>query len=277
PWAAPVAWGWGWGAAPWYGYYGAYFAPAPVYASPSLWLADYLIAANLQAAYESRAAANAAAASSAAPADSDSGDQGAAPAANNGPVAMTPEVKQAIADEVRAQIEAEKQEASNPNPPATSTDQVPAALDPAHRTFVVSAVINPAMPDGTECSLSPGDVLTRIQDTPDANQNVNVLVSSSQKGDCASGAQVPVAVQDLQDMQNDFRAKIDDGLDQMAKDQGKNGMPGGPAANKKASPDGQVQADLTVGDQLKAQQQTADQTEQDVNQTSSGSGGSGND
>ena len=27
PWAAPVAYGWGWGGAPWYGYYGAYFQP----------------------------------------------------------------------------------------------------------------------------------------------------------------------------------------------------------------------------------------------------------
>jgi hypothetical protein len=277
PWAAPIAWGWGWGAAPWYGYYGAYFAPAPVYATPALWLTDYLIAANLQAAYESRAAADAAAANAAAsapPPDSDSGGQ---PAASNGPVAMTPEVKQAIADEVRAQIQAEQQEAANPNPPAAaSTDQVPAALDPAHRTFVVSAVLNPAMADGTECSLSPGDVLTRIQDTPDANQNVTVLVSSSQNGDCASGSQVPVAVQDLQDMQNDFRAKIDDGLSQMAANQGKNGMPGGPAANKTASPDGQVQADLTVGDELKDQQAQADQTEQEVKQASSSSSG-GND
>jgi hypothetical protein len=277
PWAAPVAWGWGWGGAPWYGFYGAYFAPAPVYAAPSLWLADYLIAANLQAAYDARVAANAGAAAAAA-SDSDQSDQPAA-AANNGPVALTPEVKQAIADEVKAQIAAEQAEAANPTPaPATSTDQVPAALDPAHRTFVVSAVLNPALPDGTECSLTPGDVLTRIQDTPDGNQNVTVLVSSSQKGDCSSGAQVPVAVQDLQDMQNDFRAKIDDGLTQMAANQGKNGMPAGPAADKKASPDGQVQADLTVGDDLKAQQQNADQTEQDVKTAaSSSSGGGGND
>ncbi|MGB6669528.1 MAG: hypothetical protein WBE73_14365, partial [Candidatus Acidiferrum sp.] len=176
PWAAPVAWGWGWGGAPWYGFYGAYFAPAPVYAAPSLWLADYLIAANLQAAYDARVAANAGAAAAAA-SDSDQSDQPAA-AANNGPVALTPEVKQAIADEVKAQIAAEQAEAANPTPaPATSTDQVPAALDPAHRTFVVSAVLNPALPDGTECSLTPGDVLTRIQDTPDGNQNVTVLVS----------------------------------------------------------------------------------------------------
>ena len=43
---------WGWGGAPWYGFYGAYFTPYPVYASPAFWLTDYLIAANLQAAYQ---------------------------------------------------------------------------------------------------------------------------------------------------------------------------------------------------------------------------------
>ena len=57
PWAAPVYYGWGWGGAPWYGYYGGYFAPYPVYPSAAFWLTDYLISANLQAAYEARAAA----------------------------------------------------------------------------------------------------------------------------------------------------------------------------------------------------------------------------
>ena len=65
PWAAPVAYGWGWGGSPWYGYYGYYFAPAPVYATPSLWITDYLLAANLQAAYDARATAKANAAAAA--------------------------------------------------------------------------------------------------------------------------------------------------------------------------------------------------------------------
>ena len=59
PWGAPVYWGigmggWGWGGSPWYGYYGGYFSPYPVYASPAFWLTDYVIAANLQAAYASQ-------------------------------------------------------------------------------------------------------------------------------------------------------------------------------------------------------------------------------
>jgi hypothetical protein len=275
PWAVPVAFGWGWGGAPWYGYYGYYFAPAPVYASPALWITDYLLAANLQAAYEARAAAQ-----GAANADAAAEEQ---PASGGGAVGLTPEVKQQIADEVRAQIAAQQQAAAHPEPAApvsstapagggqTGPDEVPAALDQAHRTFIVSAVLSETTPDGTECSLSPGDVLTRIQDAPDADQNVKVLVASSQRNDCASGSQVAVAVQDLQDMHNDFQAKISEGLGKLAENQGKNGLPSGPAAGSKPNPNGQVQPDLTVEVELKAQQDEAGQAEKEVQDASASS------
>jgi hypothetical protein len=203
---------------------------------------------------------------------------------------LSPEVKQAIADEVKAQLAAEREDSAHPAAAVTasntgqsngggavaptSEDQLPAALDPKHTTFVVSATLNEPTDDGTECALSGGDVVTRIQNTPDADNNVRVLVSSSQKGDCSSGSQVTVAVQDLQDMYNDFHAKMDDGLGKMADNQGKNGMPKGPASAKKSNPDGQVQPDLTVEADLKAQQDDATKTEKEV-QDASSSGGSG--
>ena len=194
PWAAPVAWGWGWGGAPWFGYYGYYFNPYPVYATASLWLTDYLISQNLQAAYEAGAASAQANANAQAqvPADYSGGDNGGGggdQSASNGgsnggsnQVVLTPEVKQAIADEVKAELAAEKAAAASPQAAAAAPtgDQVPEALDPANRTFIVSSVLSEQLPDGTECSLSQGDVLTRIDDNPDANQNVKVLVSSSQ-------------------------------------------------------------------------------------------------
>jgi hypothetical protein len=62
PWAAPVAWGGGWGGAPWYGYYGYYFAPYPAYDSPAFWLTDYVLAEYLQAAYDAQVNASAQAA-----------------------------------------------------------------------------------------------------------------------------------------------------------------------------------------------------------------------
>jgi hypothetical protein len=263
PWASPVAFDWGWGAAPWFGFSGYYFAPSPAYDSAALWLADYMLAANLQAAYEARAQASAAAASS---------------DAAGGQATITPELKQLIAEEVRAQIAAEKAEAGSPDsaapvssaPPAggSGPDQLPAALDPSLKTFVVSTVLSESMPDGTECSLSPGDILTRIQDTPDANQSVNVSVASSQRNDCAAGTQIAVAVTDLQDMHNDFRAKVSEGLAKLAENQGKKGLPSGPPVEAKLNPNGQAQPDPSIEAALKAQQEEAGQAESDVQQAS---------
>jgi hypothetical protein len=199
-------------------------------------------------------------------------------------------VKQQIADEVRAQIAAEKEAAARPEPTAVAVsnappagggqngpDETPAALDPAHRTFIVSAALSESTADGTECSLSPGDVLTRLDDAPDADQNVKVLVASSQRNDCSSGTQVAVAVQDLQDMHNDFRAKISEGLGKLAENQGKNGLPKGPASGSKANPAGQAQPDLTVEAELKAQQDEAGQAEKEVQDASATGTGSDDD
>ena len=67
PWAAPIAFGWGWGGNPWFGFYGGYFQPYPVYPSAAFWLTDYIISQDLQAAY----AAHQEAAEAAAPVASD--------------------------------------------------------------------------------------------------------------------------------------------------------------------------------------------------------------
>jgi hypothetical protein len=279
PWASPIAFGWGWGGAPWYGAYGYYFNPYPFYASPSFWLTDYIISQNLQAAYAAQADAAAQANANAqaqVPADYQSGGGDQASSGGSGgsaPVTLTPEVKQAIADEVKAEIAAEKDAAATPNPPEPTGDVVPAALDPAHRTFIVSAGLSETVADGTECSLSQGDVLTRIDDNPDANQNVKVLVSSSQKNDCAAGAQVSVAVNDLQDMHNAFREKIDDGLKTLADNQGKNGMPASPSTATTAVPGAQVSPDMDAAADMQKQQQDADAAEKEVAQANSSGGG----
>jgi hypothetical protein len=93
PWRRPVVYVWGWGRSPWYGYYSGYFSPYPEYRSPSLWLTDYLIAATLESAYQERMAANSM------PMNNYAGGQ-----------PMTPETKQAIAEEVRRQIDVQRME-----------------------------------------------------------------------------------------------------------------------------------------------------------------------
>ena len=101
---------------------------------------------------------------------------------------------------------------------------------------------------------------------------MNVRVVSSQRGDCATGSQVPVGVNDLQDMHNHLREQVDDGLAQLSRNQGHGGLPSGPAGNPQANPDGQAQPDTGVANDLQQQQQSADQTEQDVQQSDSDNG-----
>ena len=118
PWAVPIAFSFGFAAAPWYGYYGGYFTPYPVYASPSLWLTDYMVAQSLQQSYQAQQDAMA------------QQQQQMQPQAFAAP--MTPDVKQQIAEEVKRQIaleNAEQQTAQTGMP-----DPRPAALPACSRT-----------------------------------------------------------------------------------------------------------------------------------------------
>ena len=259
PWGLRVSFNWGWG--PWFGFYGYYFNPYPYYVGPSPWLTDYIISQQLQDAYNAGYNAGQQSQPSAQPPPPDQSSY--AP--------LSPELKQAIADEVSAQLAAQNNAASSNTqaaPPAAGaapTDNVaPDALDPKTRTFIVSTPLAEQLSNGAECPLGSGDVLTRIDDTPDANQNVQVLVSSSQANDCPSGSQLSVGVQDLQDMYNSFREKMDAGLNQLAQNQGKNGIPAAPAATPMPNADGTAQPDSSAQADLQQQQQQAQAAEQDV-------------
>ena len=108
--------------------------------------------------------------------------------------------------------------------------------------------------------------MTRVGDTPDSNSSVQVLVSASQKSDCASGSMLSMKVDDLQEMHNHFREQLDSGLKTLADNQGKNGLPKAPDTKTVANPDGQVKPDTSVKDELAAQQSDADKAQADVQQ-----------
>jgi hypothetical protein len=277
PWASPVTWGmgaWGWGGAPWFGFYGGWFTPYPVYASPAFWLTDYLIAANLQAAYAARQEANADAAAA-----EDAQASGGGGGGGSRAVALTPEVKQAIADEVKAQLAAQQAQAAQTGgsaapAPANASGEVPPALDPARRTFVVDSDLS-VVANGQECGLTAGDVIMRLTDTPDADNMVNASVSASKKSDCASGQTVAVKVDDLQEMQNHFAEQLNNGLGELAKKQGTGGIPKAPDTSTTASDVPPPAPDTTAAKTLQDQQQAADQTDSQVKQETAGSSGGG--
>jgi hypothetical protein len=279
PWGRPVFYGpaaWGWVGAPWYVAFGLYFRPYPVYPIASLWLTDYLIASNLQAAYQAGLEAGAAGAGGQPPDERYQAPPSGGPEAST-QTPLSPEVKQAIADEVQSQLAAEQAAAANPqvpnpqapNPPAApSGAQVPDALNPAERVFVVSSSLDVTTASGQECGLTAGDVLMRLADTPDDNQNVTASVQSSKQADCAAGQTVAVSVQDLQEMHNHFQEQLDSGLKTLADNSGKNGLPNAPDTGTTS---GEVPApppDAGAADQLQAQQQQADQVDTQVQQGS---------
>lgn len=276
PWPAPVYYGWGWGGSPWYGYYGGYFAPYPVYPSAAFWLTDYLISANLQAAYEARAAARAAAANGDNGEGNGGGDQQQSQpsgndnsASNSGPVTLTPEVKEAIAEEVKAQLAAQQAEAqqassgSQQNTATTTSQEVPAALDPARHTFIVVSDLTVSS-NGQECQLTAGDVIKRTSDTPDDDRKVTATVSASKKSDCATGQEIAIGVDDLQEMHNKFEEQLDNGMKDLSSKQGQNGLPKAPDTKTVPSDVPPPPPDNNAAKTLEEQQSAADQTESQV-------------
>ena len=224
PWATPVAWEWGWARHPWYRYYGAWFRPYPVYSSPSLWLTDYLVAQTLEAAYEARidAAADAAA-------------KRRAQAADLASSPMLPEVKQAVAEEVRRQLALEHAEARNSgqNPPDPGSSGLARMLGAgiAH-VFVVGTGLEVKSGVG-ECSLTEGDVIQLNGPTAPNSVTANLVVLATKGNDCHKGSIVTVGLADLQEMQNHMRATIDQGLGELHSKQGKDGYPALPPAAAK--------------------------------------------
>jgi len=262
PWVAPVVYPWGWVGNPWYAYYGPYFAPYPSYANASLWLTDYLVAQTLQAAYQERAAELA----------------NAAPA-NFTP--MTPEVKQAISDEVRRQVALENSEsAAGPQTPPDPGSSGIARMfaDNSQHVFVVDQALDVESAAG-ECPITQGDVLQLSPGAPPTQTYANLVVLASKGQDCRQGENVSVGMADLQDMQNHMRETIDQGLGELQKNQGRSGLPLIPAAAAAPPVETAYAAiapppDPNVAGELKQQSTEADQAEQEaLNETESGSPG----
>jgi len=212
PWGQPVYYQWGWGGRPWYGYYGGYYRPYPVYASPVFWLTDFMVAATFEAAYQENL---------------DNGIAPPPPTASYDSDGMTPEVKQAIADEVSRQLaqqqQQQQQQAAGVAAPAPSGPP-PLFADNVSRIFLVTGS-TVAYDHGREIHLSEGDVL-RLNGAPAPGATyADVELMASAHRVLPKGSTVSVSLTDLQDMQNQMEANLDKGLDQLQTSQGQGGLP----------------------------------------------------
>ena len=268
PWVRPVPYGWGWGGNPWYGYYGFYFQPYPVYAGPAFWLTDYLVATSLQAAYAAQAQANA----------------NAAAAAAGGPP-LSPDVKAQIADEVKYDLQQEnlaaQANASNPQAPPPDTGVAALLSDGRPHVFVAGADLDVVDMSGRECMVTQGDVVqVQTPPPPDAVQANAIVLASKGGNECAPSATVSVALTDLQEMQNHMRETIDQGMQELQAKQGKAGLPAAPPDDRgppvdagfaagAPPPDANAQAEIT------AQAGAADQAEKEDASAAAVAGGAG--
>jgi hypothetical protein len=274
PWPAPVRYQWGWYAAPppWYAYYGTYFAPAPSYPTASLWLTDFLLAANLEAAYEDHANAEATPgqANATTPEAQSKSFTPQAAAAGDESAQLNLEVKEEVAQEVKQQLADEQTAAANPEQDASAADQPPPALSPLHKTFVVSTTLAEMTDEGQECQLTAGDVIKRLDTTPDQNSSVRTLVRSSKPGDCERESVILVQVNDLQEMHNSFQAQVDSGLKTLAENQGQGGIPSAPDVTLSPGEAPPPAPDAAYAERaLQKQQSAADAAETELQQEAS--------
>jgi hypothetical protein len=260
PWAAPIAYGWGWRGSPWYGYYGGYFAPYSEYPSAAFWLTDYMISEDLQTAYA---------------AHQEAGEVDGAQSSGGGAPELTPDVKQQIADEVKNQLALENHEAQQT---AQHQDVDPGSsgiarlLADGHKhVFVVGSALDVTDSTQNECALSDGDVLALMSPPPpDATAADLVVLASKGGNECQKSNTVTVQLTDLQEMQNRMRELIDTGLQELQNKQGKGGIPQAPpSAQVPPTPTEYAQVAPPVSPQdaadLQQQTQQADQAETDVN------------
>jgi hypothetical protein len=213
PWPRPVAYRWGWSDRPWCGYYRSYYTPYAYYPGPVFWLTDFIFSVTLENAYQDRL---------------DSG-MPPPPPPSGYPTQLTPDVRQAIADEVRLQLQEERDAQQETGDAFDDLDSAPPSLFSTNvsRIFLVSHSLV-AYDHGRECYLSEGDVL-RLEGPPPPNSNyADVTVMASRTGALRPGSVVSVSLTDLQELQNQMRANLDRGLGDLQSGAGQGGLPPAP-------------------------------------------------
>ena len=261
--------------AQWYAANRTYFAPAPVYNSGYSWLTDFDIAGVLEKCFDR-------------PSSDEAGDPQTAaapqmaatepPATENRLAAdadtpITPELKDAIADQIRDQL-AKANAAASGSAPDPSQTQIAASLQLEH-VFLVSSSIDVNAGEDQSCSLSGGDVL-QLRALPEKDgTTAQAEVKSSHRQDCPAGQMVEVAVHDLQEMQNEMRAEMDAGLRKLRENQGRDGWPKAPASALAEQPRAALQGlpdpDPTASQLVEAEPREVAEAEASVTATAFGS------
>lgn len=226
PWARRAIYPWPWIDRQWYRFYVHYFTPALYYSDSDLWLADYVLSDTLESGYEDGAWIS----DATGPAELDP-PPGAAiededQLYSDRDYPIGDELKADLAAEVGGQLDDERAMSGGDEDP-TRVD-LPAWLKP-NRLFIVSQSLQAAAGQRS-CELSHGDVLRLIASPAPDSMTAVLKVVASKRGDCPVDLEVSLSLADLQDMLDDFRARLDTGLDALRSGQGQDGLPAAPRA-----------------------------------------------
>jgi hypothetical protein len=117
-----------------------------------------------------------------------------------------------------------------------------------------------------ECGLTAGDILQMDAPLPNDVLTANVRVVSSKRMDCPASSMVSVSLDQLQEMHNELRQRVDEGMKVLRAGRGSGGIPSVPpeAIAPPPRPSYVMDAGPVSGDQVVAmiaeQQKTADAT-----------------
>jgi len=283
-WPRPITYAWGWQVQPWYPVYGSLFMPYPVYASPDLWITDYVIAQSMRTAYQGQAAAPppwpsppAAPAADASVAEPAAQPSGAAPAPQSSdiptapqsgdaspalpssdtpqapvalPPAITPQVKAQLNAQIKVQLQ--EQQAAAAMPATLTTQSTPPALRPNHLFFeVVQPLEVPSGVANQYCSLSVNDYIKRTGEMSDDDWMIPVVVELSGSSDCPAGLQTRIGLNDLNAMENEQEAQVMQAMQAASKSMGPNGPPRAPGVHPTLIADGSAAPDPGVLDAIR--------------------------
>jgi len=274
-WPRPVPYAWGWQVQPWYPMYGALFTPYPVYASPDLWMTDYIIAQSMQTAYQQTPAPPAEplpqgtltapasdsgiTAPAAQPSDSATVPQASAvpqssatpPAPVAMPPAITPQVKAELNGQIRVQLQ--EQQAAAATPVTLTTQSGPPALKPNHVFFQVVQPLDVPTANG-HCSLKANDYIKRTGGMSNDDWKIPVVVELSRPSDCPEGLLTRIGLNDLNAMENEQEAQVLEAMQAASKSMGPNGPPRSPGVHPTLIADGNAAPDAGALEALRQAQ-----------------------
>jgi hypothetical protein len=147
---------------------------------------------------------------------------------------LNPDVKTLLSQQVHAHIvqlqnvSASVSEGRTSAPPLSPEDAVPESLKPGVTVFQVSIDMQLDVTDDQSCVLTPGDVLFRKTDSPDADGKVQVTVVGSKRGDCELNTTAALSVAKLEEINNQFEQQLDAGMEVLATKRGQDQFPVAP-------------------------------------------------